>query len=495
MGRVIIPGFRKIETSGGGEGGTTNYNDLTNKPSINNVPLVGNIRTVDLELTDPTLTEEGVPAEAKTVGTKLEEHSTSLTALSEQLGSHTVKSNVPENAVFTDTIYDDTEVKESIDELNSNLDGLGYGENTGSGNLFREEYKNDSLYVKKSKYQSYLKTNIKGITKLYATVKLKGTSQSNYSCSIGNTDILADKRFLNYGNISIQEYDFGVDDYVYIQIGCNSGVDVNTFFENYEIIISDSTITSDTPYEPYIPSVKMLAEEVNAQNESLSDYGFVDVFDGQFIYDAYYSSDDGTLKTNSAGSNIDKCSKNKMSCVVGKPVTVKASQIVSIIGIRFYKADGTYISGSNGINVKSYTVTAPTNASYYHFMVESSSGVNVLNIKCTSYMDNVIDELKNDLIFKNVWSGEIYKANETATISNFSNSKKYLFEFNAKSNAYKQNVIVLGNQVYIEVPLVGHASTLAFTLYRLNISSNGVVTISDVINEDSGASLVNIYEI
>lgn len=121
MARVVIPGFRKIEVSGGGEGGTTNYNDLTNKPSINNVPLVGNLSTVDLKLTDKTLTEEGVPAEAKTVGTKLEEQYTSLIALSEQLGNHTVKSDVPENAVFTDTVYDDTEVKESIAKLSSNL--------------------------------------------------------------------------------------------------------------------------------------------------------------------------------------------------------------------------------------------------------------------------------------------------------------------------------------------------------------------------------------
>lgn len=74
MARYIIPGFRKIETSGGGgEGGTTNYNDLTNKPFINNVPLVGNLNTVNLKLTDATLTEEGVPAEAKTVGSKLNE--------------------------------------------------------------------------------------------------------------------------------------------------------------------------------------------------------------------------------------------------------------------------------------------------------------------------------------------------------------------------------------------------------------------------------------
>lgn len=79
--RIVIPGFRKIETSGGGEGGTSNYNDLTNKPSINNVPLVGNLKTVDLKLTDTTLTEEGVPADAKVVGNKLKEQSASLTAL------------------------------------------------------------------------------------------------------------------------------------------------------------------------------------------------------------------------------------------------------------------------------------------------------------------------------------------------------------------------------------------------------------------------------
>ena len=37
------------------------------------------------------------------------------------VNNHTVESNVPENAVFTDTIYDDTTVKGSIDKLNSNL--------------------------------------------------------------------------------------------------------------------------------------------------------------------------------------------------------------------------------------------------------------------------------------------------------------------------------------------------------------------------------------
>ena len=78
MGRVVIPVFRKIETSGGGGGGTSNYNDLTNKPSINNVPLVGKLKTVDLKLTDATLTEEGVPADSKIVGDNLDNINSNL---------------------------------------------------------------------------------------------------------------------------------------------------------------------------------------------------------------------------------------------------------------------------------------------------------------------------------------------------------------------------------------------------------------------------------
>ena len=95
MGKVVIPGFRKIETSGGGEGGTTNYNDLINKPIINNVPLVGNLSTADLKLTDATLTKEGVPAEAKTVGTKLEEQSTSLMTVKEEIIKKANSSDIP----------------------------------------------------------------------------------------------------------------------------------------------------------------------------------------------------------------------------------------------------------------------------------------------------------------------------------------------------------------------------------------------------------------
>lgn len=70
MTQVVIPGFRKIETS---SEGTSDYNSLSNIPFINNVPVKGNLKTEDLKLTDPTLTKEGIPAESKTVGQKLNE--------------------------------------------------------------------------------------------------------------------------------------------------------------------------------------------------------------------------------------------------------------------------------------------------------------------------------------------------------------------------------------------------------------------------------------
>lgn len=72
MGRVVIPGFRKIETGGGGgAGGVSSYNDLTDLPSVGGVLLKGAMTVADLHLADDTLTEEGVPADAKKVGDKL----------------------------------------------------------------------------------------------------------------------------------------------------------------------------------------------------------------------------------------------------------------------------------------------------------------------------------------------------------------------------------------------------------------------------------------
>lgn len=123
------------------------YNDLSNKPEIPSIE--GLAKTTDIptkvsDLENDSNYLSSIPEEYVTE-TELEskgyltEHQdlsayakktdipTTLPANggnADTVNNHTVKSDVPENAVFTDTVYDDTEVKGSIAELSSNLDGL-----------------------------------------------------------------------------------------------------------------------------------------------------------------------------------------------------------------------------------------------------------------------------------------------------------------------------------------------------------------------------------
>ena len=266
MARVVIPGFRKIEVSGGGEGGTTNYNDLTNKPSINNVPLVGNLRTVDLKLTDSTLTEEGVPAEAKTVGTKLEEHSASLLTLKEKLGNHTVKSDVPENAVFTDTLYDDTEVQKRISDN-------GYGEVAGGKNLLNHNiidskikncsvlFKNDTFYVTNKGSYSYFILSVPTIVGKSYTVTIKDWSDYSYRC-IASVSDLSDNTLVSMvitdATLSMTFTAVGTESL--IQINPNNTPNEMSNTITFKCMLEEGSVATD--YEPYFPSNKMLEEDV-----------------------------------------------------------------------------------------------------------------------------------------------------------------------------------------------------------------------------------------
>ena len=269
MGRVVIPGFRKIETSGGGEGETTNYNDLTNKPSINNVPLVGNLNTVNFKLTDSTLTEEGVPAEAKTVGQKLEEHSTSLTALSEQLGNHTVKSDVPENAVFTDTVYDDAEVQKRISDN-------GYGEVAGGKNLLPKinlhtTYKGVTLNTNKDGSLSLSGT----VTGQWSKFPLLDTTLDAGTYTFGLTVHKA-KTYLEL-YLNTDSSPTGISSTESISFTLDKSTRVRILYSWDNVTFNDVIYPQleeglvATSYEPYFPSNKMLAEENSQQSTEMMD--------------------------------------------------------------------------------------------------------------------------------------------------------------------------------------------------------------------------------
>ena len=51
---VLYYKWNKVNSSSS-SGGTTNYSDLSNKPKINGIDLVGNKSTVDLKLVGPTV--------------------------------------------------------------------------------------------------------------------------------------------------------------------------------------------------------------------------------------------------------------------------------------------------------------------------------------------------------------------------------------------------------------------------------------------------------
>jgi len=52
MGVIYLNGIAYGGGSGGGGGGSKDYNELVNKPTINNVVLFGNRTTTDLDLVD-----------------------------------------------------------------------------------------------------------------------------------------------------------------------------------------------------------------------------------------------------------------------------------------------------------------------------------------------------------------------------------------------------------------------------------------------------------
>ena len=188
---------------------------------------------------------------------------------SDTVNNHTVETDVPVDAVFTDTIYDDTEVKGSIAELNSNLDGLEFSEIAGGKNLF------DGKFIVGESTYAYFEL-----------------PKSNVHISISDRDINVDISNIYFGlsNNVVPNYDTMI--WAFVNNGTIVGRDSNDFInssftakslsiypndantvtkilQRFNIQIEEGTTA--TQYEPYIPSVKMLTDEVNQQKNDLTD--------------------------------------------------------------------------------------------------------------------------------------------------------------------------------------------------------------------------------
>lgn len=244
---------------------------------------------------------------------KATEANTATTASNaEKVNGHTVGADVPSNAVFTDTVYDDSAVKASIQNIVNGTTQVGSATKAtqdAQGNVIDTTYAkkaeiphgtvvDDALsststnpvqnkvvkaeFDKVNSNLSKLKVsevaggkNIWSLKSSYTTTKdtwalnriempLKaGTYRLSYNYTTSaefiftNTDDSAEDAV--HANIN---YPFTLSkDTKYVYLWINTGT-------VSDIQIEEGSVA--TEYEPYIPSVKMLAEEVNQQKNDLS---------------------------------------------------------------------------------------------------------------------------------------------------------------------------------------------------------------------------------
>lgn len=141
------------------------------------------------------------------------------------VNGHTVKSDVPENAVFTDTVYDDTEVKERISRQSTemmDIKMLGWSvpkecpvQNEVNGNQFIQKVGRvdlgslDWMGNLSGEHFRFLSTNLKGIVKGTESSKVSGNI---YTQTLKN--VSADSTYLHQFDKSISINQYG-DLYVY----------------------------------------------------------------------------------------------------------------------------------------------------------------------------------------------------------------------------------------------------------------------------------------
>ena len=131
------------------------------------------------------------------------------------------------------------------------------------------------------------------------------------------------------------------------------------------------------------------------QNKNLSDYGFDNKFDGEYKQGAYLTSD-GTWKD--LGSAISNT--NKIYCKSGDIIDLKYSSSIRYLFIEFFNGNDEFISSKVVDNASALRETAPENTSYIRFGIQVEDGA--LQSPDTAgktivYINNAIDELKNDL--------------------------------------------------------------------------------------------------
>ena len=393
--------------------------------------------------------------------------------LSEQLGSHTVKSDVPENAVFTDTVYDDTEVQKRLSDN-------GYGEVAGGKNLcpqinLHTTYNGVTLNTNKDGSLSLSGTVTKQWTKigLLDTTLDAGTYTFGLTVHKANTylELYFDADSSPTGISSTESISFTLDKSTRVRILYSWNI--VTFNDVIYPQLEEGSVA--TEYEPYFPSNKMLAEETRNNSED------VDTLKKETTVNLL----NPTLQTTTF--NGVTCTNNgDGTYTLNGTATANFSEyITTLFGLsqnESYKLLGTPVGGS----AQTYSITL-LSEDFSDYVDDIGEGV-IITPKKSSYLArlNIFKGTTvNNLVFK-----PILTTNLNATIDDFVGYTGSTGSLNGDVADIRKDIKTLENYKTTET-VIGKWDD--YTLCRKVISGNHAITagnefsfLVDTITSDEG---------
>lgn len=332
-----------------------------------------------------------------------------------------------------------------FDKVNNNLDGLAYGENAGASNLWDEQWELGGLLWSNG---SLIDLTDRIRSKNYIEIKPNTTYTATGSAEKGACFYDSNKTFIESNT------------YIVSTFTTPNNAKYMLFINNSTTYNNDIAIIEGTrgTYKPYIPSVKMLADEVSAQNDSLEDLEFLgwsvpkdcpiqNYVDSNGVFHQRVGRVDlGSLSWTSMSANrlsaIFKGYKKVANSVKPNAYTNKYS-VVNRDNSTVDKSFTLYSSsdGIEGIIIcdSSYTdATAFKNAMqgiYLYYELETE--------KTIAVGSEVVTELKNDL------DGKMNVSNPIGTGS-FSLNRKAGSTVGTKSFAEGNNTTASGNYSHAE---------------------------------------------
>ena len=192
------------------------------------------------------------------------------------------KTAITTGEAFDSSKWVQTTCGTEVAELNSNLTDLAFGENSGSANIFNGKIV-DGLLIENGEISDFIQMRITSDfipvepNTLYTQIAPTSAKKGRY-CEYD-----ANKNLVYFDTNGLQDTFTTKPTTKYLRI--SFGREYGTTFKNDIAIIKGNA----TEYVPYIPSVKMLADEVSAQKNDLTSYNIeLGTIQANIYTDKYY---------------------------------------------------------------------------------------------------------------------------------------------------------------------------------------------------------------